>query len=213
LQALLIGAAAAVQFLVFYSRHPMRQDGAGPILLLCIVYLKQIVTPLWGRDIGQSVSAGLLGEFDAGQFPWRAVLVSIIAVLVFAAAVLRSRHAAAIWMFLSACLVTPIAYHNALLGGRRLLVMGVGARYTFLPEVLCALALLGLAARNARPNWWFARGLVAWLVVVGVMDIGKSSQVHNEGPGWLDQAALWRRDHAHPLAIWPAPWAMTLSHE
>jgi hypothetical protein len=213
LQAALIGAGAALQFLLFYTPIPTRGGGTGPILLLCIVYLKQIVTPLLGRAASQHVAESLREQIALHRFPWQAVLVTGTAFMLFTVALLRRRHAASVWMFACACLLAPIAYCNALLGGRLLLIIGNGARYNFLPELLCALALLGIASGTTPPERWIARGAVVWLLLVGVHDIPDAMEYLNSGPSWAREVALWRHDHAHHIALWPAGWTMTLESE
>jgi hypothetical protein len=213
LQAFIIGLGAVLQVLLFYHHISSRTGGVGPILLLCIVYLKHIVTPLLGRDAAQHVSDTMRAQILARLFPWQPVIVTITGFLLMAVALLRRRHAAAIWMFLYACLLTPIAYYGALVGGRLLLISGNGTRYTFVPEVLSALALLGIATGNMRPERWIARAAVAWLLVIGFIDVGASSPFLNTGPDWLHEVALWRADHTHRIALWPSPWSMTIAHE
>jgi hypothetical protein len=116
-------------------------------------------------------------------------------------------------MFLYACLLTPIAYYGALVGGRLLLLQGNGTRYTFVPEALSALALLGIASGHLRPERWAARAMVVWLLVIGFIDVGTPSPFINTGPNWLHEVALWRADPAHRIALWPSPWSMTIAHE
>jgi hypothetical protein len=212
-QALIVGLGAALQFFLFYQHQSIRSGGVGPILLLCIVYLKHIVAPLLGRDIGQQVSVNLRAQIAAGLFPWQPVIMTITSFLLMAVAVWRRGQAAAIWMFLYACLLTPIAYYGALVGGRLLLLQGNGTRYTFVPEALSALALLGIASGHLRPERWAARAMVVWLLVIGFIDVGTPSPFINTGPNWLHEVALWRADPAHRIALWPSPWSMTIAHE
>ena len=213
LQALIIGFGATLQFLLFYSHEPSRTGGVGPILLVCVVYIKQIVVPLLGRGAGNHISTHLREQIRAGQFPWQPVIVTISAFIVFSLALLRRSQAASIWMFLYACMLAPIAYYGALVGGPLLLNVATGTRYSFIPEVLSALALLGIATGTHHIERWIARGVIAWILLIGFIDFGARPPFLNKGPSWSREVALWRLDHAHVIALWPKGWTMTISHE
>jgi len=212
-QTCAIGAGAGLQVLLFYSHASGRAYGIGPIVLLCIVYIKQIVMPLFGVKLGAVETARLQARTAAHLFPWRAVIVSLVLFAAFCAALLRGRHAPAIWLFLAACCTGWIGYYGALGDKLRMLMIGNGGRYVFLPEVLASLAMLALAAGSLRPERWLARATVALLVLVGVLDLRASDRFIKTGPDWGQQVALWRDDHKHPLATWPEGWFMNLDQE
>ena len=212
-QTCALGAGAALQMLLFYSHQSGRTYGVGPILLLCIVYIKQIVVPLLGAKAAAHATAQLQARIAAHLLPWRAVTVSLSLFAAFCVALLRSRHAAAVWLFLAACCTGWIGYFGAIGDKRAILLIGVGGRYVFLPEVLASLALLALAARSARPERWLARGLVGWMIIVGVRDLRAHDRMIKTGPDWRREVALWRQDHTHKLATWPDGWTMRLDHE
>jgi hypothetical protein len=61
---------------------------------------------------------------------------------------------------------------------------------------------------------------VAAVLVVGLLDfadlpaaVGHGSDWMMHGPSWRDEVAAWRRDHDHPIAIWPAGFFMHLKSE
>jgi hypothetical protein len=213
IQAAIIVVAAALQYFLFYAPLALRGGGVAPLLLLRIVYFKHLVTPFLGHAAAQAASVALRARMAAQQFPWRALIVTLTAAALFGLALLRRRLAAATWMVLFACLLAPVAYNNALVGGPLLLIVGVGARYAFVPEVLLSLALLGIATGTVRPERWLARGLVAWLLVMGLLDLVRPPPFFNEGPSWSREVALWRADHTHRILLWPGTWFMTLDHE
>ncbi len=212
-QSAALGAGAALQLLMFYTHASGRTYGIGPITLLCIVYIKQIIVPLFGATIAAGASAELQARIASHLFPWRAVTVPIALFSVLAAALWRGRQAASIWLFLAACLTGWIGYYGAIGNRLEMLLIDSGGRYVFLPEVLASLAVLALAAGSARPERWVARAAVGWLLIVGVGDLGSRRPFIKSGPDWLSEVALWRRDHAHPIAIWPRGWTMTLHAE
>ncbi len=212
-QTCALGAGAALQVLMFYSSQSGRTYGIGPIVLLCIVYIKQIIIPLLGAKIAAAETARLQARIAAQLFPWRAVTVSLTLFAAVGTALVRGRQAAPIWLFLAACCTGWIGYYGAIGNKLGMLLMGGGGRYVFLPEVLASLAMLALAATSTRPERWIARATVALLVLVGVHDLRALDRFIKTGPDWQQQVALWRHDHTHPIATWPSGWTMTLAHE
>ncbi len=212
-QTCAVGAGAALQVLLFYSHQSGRAYGIGPILLLCIIYIKQIVLPLLGAKIAVAATAQLQARIAAHLFPWRAVTVSLTLFAAICAALLRGRQAASIWLFLAACCTGWIGYYGAIGDKLLILLVGAGGRYVFLPEVLASLAVLALASASPRPERWLARAAVAWLLVVGVCDLRSVDSFIKTGPEWHQEVAVWRQDHTHPIAIWPGGWVMNLDHE
>jgi hypothetical protein len=213
LQALIIGFGATLQFLLFYSHDHSRTGGIGPAMLVCVVYIKQIVVPLMGRNFADQISARLQEHINAGQYPWRPIIATIVAFIVFSLALLRRRQAASVWMFLFACTFAPIAYHGALVGGPLLLNVGNGTRYSFIPEVLSALALLGVATGTRHFERWPARGAIAWILLIGFIDFDARPPLLNGGPSWSHEVALWRVDHSHEIQLWPIGWSMAITRE
>jgi hypothetical protein len=213
-QTCALGAGAALQVLLFYSHESGRTYGIGPIVLLCVVYIKQIVIPLFGVKIAIAAVAQLQARIAAHLFPWRAVTASLALFAAVCAALLRGRQAASIWLFLAACCTGWIGYYGAI-GDNRLGMLAIGGngRYVFLPEVLSSLAMLALAAGSQRPERWVARAAVGWLILIGVLDLRTPDLVMKTGPSWRQEVALWRQDHTHPIAIWPQGWFMVLNHE
>jgi hypothetical protein len=212
-QTCALGAGTALQLLLFYSHHSGRVYGIGPIVLLCIVYIKQIVVPLLGVKVAAAETARLQARIAAHLFPWRAVTVSLTLFAVVCAAMVRGRQAPSIWLFLAACLTGWIGYYGAIGDRRLMLLIGAGGRYVFLPEVLASLAMLALASASMRPERWLARASVAVLVLVGIQDLRAYDKFIKTGPNWQQEVALWRHDHAHPIATWPTGWVMNLAHD
>jgi len=212
-QTCALGAGAAVQVGLFYSHQSGRAYGIGPILLLCIVYIKQVIVPLLGPKIAAAASAQLQARIAAHLFPWRAVTVSLALFGLFCVALLRGRQAASIWLFLAACCTGWIGYYGAIGAKLGILLIGGGGRYVFLPEVLASLALLALAAGSARPERWVARGVVVLLVLVGLADLRAHDGFIKTGPDWRQEVFAWRQDHKHALATWPVGWFMKLDQE
>jgi len=218
-QAGTLSAAAACQMAFFYSHQPGRSYGIGPVMLLCIVYIKQLVVPFAGGAAAEQASALLRARIAGHQFPWQPVLVTSAGVAGYVLALWRSRQRSAIWLFAAACPLAWLGYYGAF-ANMNLLVVGEGEHYSFLPVALCSLSLLALAAGSARPERWVARAGVFAVLFVGLLDfadvpaaVGTGSDWMMHGPSWRGEVAAWRRDHDHPIAIWPAGFVMHLKSE
>jgi hypothetical protein len=207
-QAAALSAAALCQIAFFYSHLPGRSYGVGPIMLLCIVYIKQIVLPFAGGAAAEQASAALRARIALHAFPWQPVLATCAGVCAYALALWRGRQGAAIWLFASACPLAWIGYFGAF-ADMNLLVVGQGEHYSYGPVALSSLSLLALAAGSLRPERWIARAGVVVLLAVGLLDwadvpaaVGRGSDAMMHGPRWRDEVAAWRRDPNHPIAIW-----------
>ena len=208
-QAILLGAGITVQVLLFMSHKEGRSYGIGPILLLCVVYLRQIVSVLIGVQGAHDVAGALRAQIEARAFPWQPVLVTLGSTALLLLALLRRRQAAFLWLFAAACLLGWLGYVGAIGGGRLFLIIGFGERYIFLPEVLTALVILGLATGPRSPDRWIAGALTAWLIMVGFSDLSTPTGMRS-GPDWQSEVAAWQLDHAHRIMIWPTGWFMKL---
>lgn len=221
-QTLILAAGTLLQITFFYSHQAGRSYEIRPIILLCDVYIRQIVSPLAGWKAANLASTLLQARLASHLVPWVPVLVTISVFGVFVVALLRRRHAASVWLFLAACLMTFICYFGAFGTGIALLAVGAEGRYTFLPQVLAGLALLGVATGRRASDYWIARVIVGWLIFIGILYIGAFPPVMGpswtvnwiiHGPNWRHQVALWHRDPHHPIGIWPRGWTMTLPSE
>lgn len=219
LQTFILAAGTLIQLTVFYSHQPGRSYGIGLVMLLCLVYIRQILSPLMGWNMANQASTLLQARLASHSFPFVPVLITVTIVGIFAIALVRRRHAASIWLFLAASSMTWIGYFGAFGSGAALLAVGVEGRYTFLPEVLTGMVVLGLATGHKPPDYWIARVCLAWILVIGVLYMGRCPSVMGppwmenwifHGPNWSHQVALWHHDHYHPVKIWPKGWTMML---
>ena len=209
IQAALLGVALGLQMLLFMTHVDGRSYGIGPILLACVVYLRQIVAPLLGHRATLDVADALRAQIEARHFPWLAVIVASSCFACVVLSVLRRRLEGMGWLFAAACWLGWLGYVGAI-GGRQLfLIPGFGERYVFLPEVLMALVVLGLSTGPRTPDRVLFGLLTVWLIVVGFADLTLQTPM-SAGPDWLTEVAAWQHDHAHPIAIWPTGWTMTL---
>ncbi len=213
MQAAVLGTGTLLQLAFFYVHVPGRSYGISPVVLACVIWIKQVVVPFAGRGVGAVASASVQATLAAGHVPWRPVLVVIVLLVALAVAVIRRRHPACTWLCLAAISLGGAGYFGAIDGGVRLLIIGNVGRYSFLPEVLAALILLVIATGTRRPNKWAARAGVAWLIAIGIRDVATDSPNVEQGPDWLAEVSVWQHDHAHPIAIWPRGWTMQINAE
>ena len=92
--------------------------------------------------------------------------------------------------------------------------LGAG-RYYYLPNFFLGLALLMAAWTGSALHKRLrqtALVLVAWLLVVGANEFFSSDAryLFFSGPVWKIQVAAWHRGDTRDLAIWPAPWKISL---
>lgn len=211
-QAVTLGAGGAVQLLLFFEPTGGRSYGIGPAMLACVVFVKQVCVPMLGHDAAARIGRRLHEEFVRGSLPFRTVRFICLLSAVFLFAILRTRVAAARWLFGAAILTAILSDYGAIDGRANLLWVDFGQRYALIPSVLLALSLLALAAdRSRRVMRPVAALLVAWIVAVGLRDeatADRPSFAH--GPNWSMEVRRWQADPAHPLAIWPDGWTIEL---
>lgn len=86
-----------------------------------------------------------------------------------------------------------------------LLYAGSGNRYAFVPQVLFALVLLGIAITSKGGIGWLARGGIIWLLAIGIVEFYDDPirDGFTQGPRWADEVAAWRQDPTHLVRLWP----------
>ena len=84
-------------------------------------------------------------------------------------------------------------------------------RYAFAPQVLLALALLSWSVIHPGTARIWARGAVAWLLIVGLSEYFPTKDWPVQGgPPWPGEVQKWQQDTNYVLQIWPPGWSMTL---
>ena len=210
LQAGVLGVPAAAQILLFYTATPSRSYGIGLPLLLCVLFVRNIVVPFLGRTGSLDVAARVQAGLAAGHPPVAPMLVVLLVAAALAVAFRRRARPEPAWLFLAGGVIAALSYYGAIDGRANLLMVGFGQRYVFVPSVLFGLSLLALAATGADRLSAAAWGLVLWLVFVGAHEYFWTDPLIDHGPDWRTEVALWRRDPSHVLAIWPEGWTMEL---
>ena len=212
LQALALGLGGSAQLLLFYQATGGRSYGIGPVMLACVLFVKQICVPMLGHDAANRIGIRLHAEFARGSVPIRTAVAACLLLAGFLLATLRTRIPAARWLFCAALLTAALSDYGAVDGRANLLWVEFGERYALIPSVLLAVSLLAVGADRSRPVLRVgAMLLVGWIAAVGLRDeIAAARPVFAHGPDWAAEVRRWQADPSHPLAIWPQGWTMEL---
>lgn len=213
----ILGAGSAVQLLLFYGSSSSRGAFFDPPTLAAGLFVRLIALPLVGSRLTYEIGMRIYASRVAGGTFWwlfaGATLLLFATLLVMAA----KRRDAAIWLTISALLIAAVSLGFGMVAGEHpflsLFEPIDGERYNFLPLVLLGLALVVLAARPAFSGRFFCSSLCAIVLLTGTLYYSHPFYVVAEGPSWPREVAAWRRDHRHPLAVWPKPWAADLSDQ
>jgi hypothetical protein len=208
-QAGVLAAGVVLQVAFWFS---LNQTNGAPFNLsavICAFFVHTLLIP-WVDDQSAGAMAGGLKNFAAtGTVPVGLALAEVLITgLVGALLWLRARDAC-FWMF-AAAIIIAISSYAAARGGTLDMISTVGGRYTFVPHVLTALALLGGAATQKDGVGLSARVAVAWLLAIGISEFPARGGFV-DGPRWTDEVAAWRQDPAHVLRIWPGNWSVDLN--
>jgi hypothetical protein len=213
LQALLLLPGTLVQVGMILT-HPVtgRTIGANLTIVLAAITGKQILLPLLGATEASLLSQSLYVTFAAGKVSVLAVHAPVVVFGALGFAVWRSQNPETKWLFAACMIIMAVSYFGALSprSPLDLLLVGVGNRYYFAPAALTGLVLAGVAVTGHGIVRYGAMVMVAWLLLVGLVGYPYVSPVMAHGPDWLTQVAEWRADHAHPIAIWPDGWFVSL---
>jgi len=207
-QAGLMSIGAVVQALVLL-RHPVagRDHGLGPIGLVCVFYVKNIITPLLGESAalgrGRQMEAAFLHHTPV-FFP---VVITVAALGLAAIAAWRSRDRAIIYLFSAAVVVAFVSYAAALTLGHPFYMLrpGFGARYAYVPNVLLSLALFGLAISGTRLVRPMAALLCVAILFTGARWYYDVAPAMANGPAWSVEVRKLAAAPDARLQLWP-PW-------
>ena len=211
--ALIIFLGFCVQATVYlFHIMPERGHRLGAAALLAIVGLHTVVLQFTGLSIAQSFANHLSDLHAAHRVLLAGPAICVGFYGVIALSIWHLRNTALARLLAALVLITFFSFYEALEGnfGVFMQIAG-GQRYGFIPEVLNALLVVGLAcaARGLLQKLFVLTSVV--LLVVGILMDRQGLGTFANGPAWQPQIAAWRRDPARVLVLWPGnPWAMTL---
>lgn len=208
-QTLVLLAGVTAQLALFFTSIDGRVIGMPPSLFGAIVLTKNIFAPLLYAP-GWSIPIGFLAtQFSTSGGP---IWCLVIVVVLFAAAIIKAvllPEKSPLWFLVSGATIATASYVGAIGDKLGMLAMIGGAdRYAFAPQVLFALAVLSWCVVEQGPVRIWARGAVAWLLIVGLAEF--PTKGWQAGPPWPAEVQKWQQNPSYSLQIWPTGWDMTL---
>ncbi|NIJ06536.1 hypothetical protein FHS31_000118 [Sphingomonas vulcanisoli] len=213
-QFIAFAAGGAVQLLFFYGPSPLRGHVLDPGTIAAAIFVRLIAMPALGFGKAELFGNAIVGSQLRGGSGWWwsvAAAVGVFATLLYLA---TRRKDAALWLLLSSLSIATVSFGFGMIMLDRYAPFDLDAeRYTFLPLVLLGLALAVMASRpDWNPRYACAVALLVMLET-GVSRYPRPLIGLRDGPSWPAEVAAWRRDHHHPLAVWPRPWKADLSDQ
>ena len=212
MQAAVLAAGLLLQ-VVFWLQADQTSTSFNLSALICIFFISTLLNPWLDYRSAGAMAGGLLNLAATGTVPVGLALAEVlITCLVGVLLWLRGRDAC-FWMFAAAIVIAVPSYAAARGGTLMLVQFGGGSRYAFVPQVLIALVLLGVAVTAKDWIGISARVGVVWLLAIGISEF-RGDPIHrifDDGPRWVDEVAAWRQDRTHVLRIWPDGWAVDLN--
>jgi len=213
MQAAVLAAGVLLQVVFWFQAGQVNGASFNLSAVIYAFFVHTLLIPWLDYRSADAIAGGLLKLAATGIVPvWLALAEVLFTCLVGVLLWLRGR-AACFWMFAAAIVIAVPSYAAARGGTLDLINIGAGGRYAFVPQVLIALVLLGVAVTGKTWIGMSARVGVVWLLVIGIFEF-HDDPVHrsyNEGPRWVDEVAAWRQDHTHVLRIWPEGWTVDLN--
>ena len=205
-----LGAACAVQMLVFYTPFPGREFGLHPTIMLAVMSLRHLVEPFLGIRATDSAAAVLRATIARGRHPLVSMAAPVLLFGALALAALRTGglRAPGLWLLAAGLASLAAGFFGALGGAIQLLDAHLGGRYIYVPQALLSLSLLSVATTAAWPVRVVAAPLIVWLLVMGAYSYPNTWSVIAHGPAWRPGVAAWRADPSRPVPIWPEGWEL-----
>ncbi len=215
MQVAALGAGTALQLLLFFGQSPMRGHVVGPAMVAAAMFVRMIALRFFGPDFANIVAGVIDGSQKAGGMLW--LWFAVAAVLLFGGLIVIAsrRRDSAVWLVLSSLAIgaASLGFGMVRVNDSDLIGVVSGERYNFLPLVLLGLAVLALAMRPGIRGRPFYVSLSALMLLSGSFYFSKTLIGLSNGPSWRAEVRAWRKDHHHPLAVWPRPFTADLSDQ
>jgi hypothetical protein len=211
-QSAVLATGSAIQLILFFHIVSRRTYTLDPQIFLSVVTVRHLAGPFLGTEVAGFVAQAIRARLAAGQFPVAAVLTPLLVFGALAAATLwRRRSLPAFWLVSGFVMIAGASYFGALDGAATLIHAVSGERYVVAPQALLSLAVLAVAATSGTAISRISGVAVMWLIMSGAVSYTQPWQPASDGPPWRDEIALWRRDPAHAIEIWPNGWRLSLT--
>ncbi|SLK10557.1 hypothetical protein [Novosphingobium mathurense] len=215
-QSILLGTAAAIQLLFFYTASPLRGDLLDPVSLLNLLFVRLGVMPLLSAPIANLYGVQVFAASRDQGIVWLGT--TLLAFAYFAALLAfasRSRKDPAIWLVSSGLLVASVTFGAGMLP----LPPGVvylstaAQRYNFVPLTLIGIGLVAMSTRASSHFTWVFRGLTFLFLASGALTYAAPLDDMAHGPDWRDEVAKWRLNNQYRPKVWPVTWEVDLSSD
>jgi hypothetical protein len=210
-----LATGAAVQLLLFYGHSPVRAHILGPGTIAAAMFVRTIALPFVGIPFAYRSAEVIYASQASGGYAWLGFAAATVLLLTLLTVLAARRRDSAIWLILAGILIAAASLGFGMIVVRpddpfRLLG---SERYNFLPNVLLGLGLIVLATRSGFRGKSVYGALCGLILFVGVVSYPHALLEYTQGPSWPAEVQAWRKDHRHPLAVWPQPWAADLSDQ
>ena len=207
-------AGAALQMLVFYSPSPLRGHLLDPGTIAAAMFVRLLALPAFGYMIARGFGAMIYLSQAAGGHGWWWSVAATVALFGGLLAQAARQRDAALWLVLSCLSITVVSFGFGMMVFNGFTPLTpIGERYDFLPLVLLGLAFVALAMRSRSGGSAIYASLCLLMLVTGAVHYRETLRFLRQGPSWTAEVSAWRRDHRHPLAVWPRPWTADLSDD
>lgn len=213
-QVIALAAGGAIQMLLFFGANPLRGRHASPGLVLAALFTRLIVMPTLGFGQATRIGVAIYDSYASGGFG--SLLAAAAAILFFGTllVVAARRRDGTVWMLLASLTIAMASLGFGMIMTKPDDVFNTDAeRYTFIPLVLLLLVLIVMAVQSRSKARWACALFLLLTLVTGIDRYRRPLPGLSEGPSWPAEVAAWRRDHHHPMAVWPRPWVADLSDE
>jgi hypothetical protein len=209
-QAAVLLIGTLIQLVFFYHKSDRSMTAEWP-LFLSAMFVKHLMVPALGRLESQDFCVQLYKAAHDGILPAYPSIAILAYLLAIAAMIFVSRARAAWWPFLSASLITPLAFFGSLGDRRGLLDVDGGNRYTYASQVLYEMSLLIIACTGQKKKISIAaKWLLTWFLIVGMHEYFTGNEMFLQGPEWRGEVRKWQANHDYIIRLWPATWPLKI---
>jgi hypothetical protein len=212
IQAVVLATGVLVQLIFFFRIDHTAQTPFNLSALVSAIFVKQVLVPLLDYRTTAALAAGLRQMAMDNSVP--IVLATAETAVIIAGLLLLWRRGERSLFWMAAALVAILPSYGLARGGTLDVVQEVaGGRYAFVPQMLLAQLLLGVALTGRDGFSRVAGFFVAWMLVIGISEYPDypTRSMFSHGPRWTREVAAWRRDHTHILRILPNGWSVDLN--
>jgi hypothetical protein len=213
MQAAVLAAGVLLQVVFWFPAGQANGTSFNLSAVICAFFVHTVLIPWLDHRSADAIAGGLLNLAATGTVPVGLALAEVLITCLVGVLLWLRGRAACFWMFAAAIVIAVPSYAAARGGTLDLMHIGAGGRYAFVPQVLIALVLLGVAVTGKDRIGISARVGVVWLLAIGISEFHNDPvrRLFNDGPRWVDEVAAWHQDPTHVLRIWPDGWTVNLN--